>query len=137
MDSAHAIDQIREVGLRADTAGTLQALAGLWQIFLRQGSLAAAEADQTLAALMTPFAKIQNDRELFDGGMAGVQILLKATHSPAKMHPQDRMIDLLAGTGAADSSDAHHADDPGHDPHLRGAAAGGAEHAVRSGGQPG
>ena len=72
------------------------------------GLASPAEADQTLAALMTPFAKIQNDRELFDGGMAGVQILLKATHSPAKMNPQDRIIDLLAGTGAADSSDAHH-----------------------------
>jgi hypothetical protein len=107
MDSAHAIAQIREVGLRADTAGTFQALAGLWQIFLRQGSLAPAEADQTLAAMMTPFAKIQNNRELFDGGMGGVQILLKATHSPAKMNPQDRIIDLLAGTGAADSSDVH------------------------------
>jgi hypothetical protein len=117
MDTAHAIGQIRETGLRADAAGTFQALAGLWQIFLRQGSLAAAEGDQTLAALMTPFARIQNDRELFDGGMAGVQMLLKATHSPAKVNPQDRIIDLLAGdllagdllagTGASDSSDVH------------------------------
>ncbi len=107
MDTAHGIGQIRDVGLRADAAGTFQALAGLWQIFLRQGSLAPAEADQALAALMTPFSKIQNNRELFDGGMAAVQILLTATHTPAKVNPQDRIIDLLAGTGAADSSDAH------------------------------
>jgi hypothetical protein len=106
MDSAHAIVQIRDVGLRADAAGTFQALAGLWQIFLRQGSIPAGEADRTLAALMTPFARIQNDRELFDGGMAGVQLLLKATHSPAKVSPQDRMIDLLAGD-AANTSDVH------------------------------
>jgi hypothetical protein len=107
MDSAHALSRISDVGLRADAAGTFQALAGLWQIFLRQGSLAPAEGDQALAALMAPFARIQNQRELFDGGMAGVQLLLKATHSPAKMSPQDRMIDLLAGTGSEESSDVH------------------------------
>ncbi|HEY1757475.1 MAG TPA: hypothetical protein VGG72_19035 [Bryobacteraceae bacterium] len=97
MDCAHAITRIGDPGFRADVAGTFQALTGLWQILLRQGSLPPAEADQTLAGIMTPFVKVQNDRELFDGGMAGVQLLLKATHSPAKMNPQDRMIDLLAG----------------------------------------
>jgi hypothetical protein len=111
MDSAHAITRISDVALRADVAGTFQALAGLWQIFLRQGSIPAKEADQTLAGLMTPFAKVQNDRELFDGGMAGVQLLLKATHSPAKMNPQDRLIDLLAGDllagDAGNSSEVH------------------------------
>jgi hypothetical protein len=112
MDCAHGLAQIHDVGLRADASGTFQALAGLWQIFLRQGSIPAAEADQTLAGLMTPFAKIQSDRELFDGGMAGVRLLLKATHSPAKGNPQDRMIDLLAGGdlsagGAGDASEVH------------------------------
>jgi hypothetical protein len=109
MDSARAIVKVGDVGLRADAAGTFQALAGLWQIFLRQGSMPAAEADLTLAALLTPFSKLQSDRELFDGGMAGVQILLKATHSSANVSPQDRIIDLLAGDplGAGNSSDAH------------------------------
>jgi hypothetical protein len=105
MDAAHALARISDVGLRADAVGTFQALAGLWQIFLRQGSLAPAEADQALASLMTPFARIQNQREVFDGGLAGIQVLLKATHSPAKVSPQDRMIDLLAGS--AESSDVH------------------------------
>ena len=107
MDCARAILQIRDTALRADTAGTFQGLAGLWQIFVRQGSISQAEADQTLAALMTPFAKIQSNRELFDGGMGGVKLLLKATHSPANVSPQDRIIDLLAGSAAADSSDVH------------------------------
>lgn len=108
LDCAHAISQIRDGNLRADAAGTFQGLAGLWQIFARQGSLSPAEADQTLAGVMTPFVKIQSDAELFDGGMAGVRLLLKATHSPAKVAAQDRFIDLLAGdfaTGKADSSD--------------------------------
>ena len=35
------IMQIRDPALRADAAGTLQALAGLWQIFVRQGTIRA------------------------------------------------------------------------------------------------
>src|ERR1700761_7758327 len=33
LDVATAIDQIHDPGLRSDTAGTLQSLVGLWQIF--------------------------------------------------------------------------------------------------------
>jgi len=105
LDVAHSVSQIRDPGLRADAAGTLQALVGLWQIFVRQGSLPQAESDATLAGILTPFAKLQNDRELFDGGLAGVRLLLKGTHSPAKVPVQDRMIDLLAGISTPNSSD--------------------------------
>ncbi|HEY4363369.1 MAG TPA: hypothetical protein VGN17_20555 [Bryobacteraceae bacterium] len=107
MDAAHTLLSIRDPGLRADASGTMQALTGLWQIFLRQGSLTVAEADGTLATILGPFAKIQGERELFDAGLAGVRTLLTATHTPAKANPQDRMIDLLAGTDASDSSNAH------------------------------
>jgi hypothetical protein len=112
MDGARAITQIRDSGERADAAGTFQSLAGLWQIFRRQGSIPVADADQTLASLIAPFSRTQTSRELFDAGMGGVRLLLKAAHSPAanpssKISPQDAMIDLLAGTGAEDSSDVH------------------------------
>ena len=116
MDDAHAISQIRDLGERADTAGMFQSLVGLWQIFRRQGSISAQQSDAALAALMAPFAKIQNSRELFDAGMGGVRLLLKAANSPAanagaKLSVQDAMIDLLAGTAAEDaattSSDVH------------------------------
>jgi hypothetical protein len=106
LDDAHGISQIRDGGLRADAAGTLQGLAGLWQIFLRQGSIAAADADSTLAGLLTPFAKVQNEREVFDGGLSGVRLLLKATHSAANVSAQDRIIDLLSGTGSVAAADA-------------------------------
>jgi len=82
-------------------------LSGLWQIFVRQGSIADADSDATLADVLTPFGKIQNDRDVFDGGRSGIRLLLKATHSPEKIPPQDRMIDLLAGTATQDPSDAH------------------------------
>ncbi len=61
--------------------------------------------------MIAPFGKLQSNRELFDAGIGGVRVLLKATNSPANASPQDRMIDLIAGTGAADdaiaNSDAH------------------------------
>jgi hypothetical protein len=112
LDNAHAISQIRDPGERADTAGMFQSLNGLWQILRRQGSISVAGSDPALASLMAPFAKLQNSRELVDAGIGGVRVLLKAANSPAvtpasKVSPQDAMIDLLAGTSAADSSEVH------------------------------
>ena len=106
LDTAHAVGQIRDTGLRADAAGTMQALAGLWQIFVRQGSIAPGESDAALAGLLRPFEKIQDEREVFDAGRGGVRALLKAAHSPDGISPQDRMLDLLAGTSATDTSGA-------------------------------
>jgi hypothetical protein len=102
-DVADAINHLGDATLRADTAGTMQALAGLWQIFCRQGSIGASEADSTLAGLLAPFAKIRSNRELFDGGRAGVRLLLKATQSPETADVQERFVALLAG--AADTKD--------------------------------
>jgi hypothetical protein len=107
LDTATASDQIHDLGLRSDTAGTLQSLIGLWQIFSRQGSIAAADRDRTLAAILTKFAKVKNEGDVFDGGRDGVQTLLAATHSPTGESAQDRMLDLLAGTSQPDTSDAH------------------------------
>lgn len=107
LDTARGINQIHDQGLRADAAGTLQALIGLWQIFGRQGSIADADHDAALAEILSPFGKIQHERDVFDGGRSGVRVLLKATHSPENVSTQDRMVDLLAGTAAADTSDAH------------------------------
>ena len=93
--------------MRSDAAGTLQSLIGLWQIFCRQGSIAPADQDRTLASILTRLAKVKNEGEVFDGGRAGVQTLLAATNSPAGVSAQDRMLDLLAGTSLPDTSDAH------------------------------
>jgi hypothetical protein len=107
LDVAHALNQIRDPGLRADAAGSMQALAALWQIFVRQGAVASGDADHALAEVLAPFGKIQSERDVFDGGRAGVQILLTATHSPANASAQDRMLDLLAGVPRDDTSDVH------------------------------
>ncbi len=107
LDTADAVNQIRDLGIRADAAGTMQALVGLWQIFYRQGSIAPEEADHTLASLLSPFAKVKTERDIFEDGREGVKTLLAATKSPANVSAQDRMIDLLAGTAENDNSDAH------------------------------
>ena len=107
LDTAGAVNQIHDMGIRADAAGTMQALVGLWQIFYRQGSIAPEEADHTLASLLSPFAKVKSERDVFEGGREGVKTLLEATRSPANVSAQDRMIDLLAGTAGNDNSDAH------------------------------
>ena len=105
LDMARGTSQIRDAGVRADAIGAVQGLAGLWQIFSRQDSIAAADQDQTLAGLIAPFSKIQNEREVFDAGLAGVRLLLKATHSPANVSAQDRIVDLLSGTGSPSAAD--------------------------------
>jgi len=93
--------------LRADAAGTLQALMGLWQIFSRQGSIDPADRDRTLSSILTRFARVRSERDVFEGGREGVQTLLTATKSPAGGSVEDRMIDLLAGTSQSGNSDAH------------------------------
>ena len=100
LDATHVIAKIGDQTLRSDTAGTFQALAGLWQIFVRQGTIPAAQSDRVLAQLIEPFGKIQNDREIFDAGRSGVKALLEAANSPRNVSVQDRMIDLLGGAAS-------------------------------------
>ena len=103
IDTAEAVTRIKEALLRADTLGTMQSLVGLWQILCRSGSLPAAKADETLAALVGPFGAVHDDRMLFDAGRAGVTLLLSVTGSKPGEAPQARLLDLLAG--AADPRD--------------------------------
>ncbi|HUE04414.1 MAG TPA: hypothetical protein VMR62_32990 [Bryobacteraceae bacterium] len=103
MDTADALTRFKDPMLRADTLGTMQSLLGLWQILSRSGSLPAAKADETFAALLSPFPAVHDDRSLFDAGRGGVTLLLTATGWKPGGKPQARILDLLAG--AADPSD--------------------------------
>ena len=107
LQTVTAINGIRNQGLRSDTAGTSQALIGLWQILVRQRSIPADAADATLAKILEPFAKISNDRDVFDAGRNGVRALFAASKSPSGVTPQDRMLDLLAGGTAETGSETH------------------------------
>ena len=103
LDTAAAIDKIKDQLLRADTAGTMQALVGLWQIFCRQGSIPASQADATLSGILSAFSQVRGDRDVFDGGRAGVKLLLAATG----VKEADQFTDLLAGAGSAPDNESH------------------------------
>ncbi len=100
LDVADSTDQIRDSLVRADAGGTLQGLIGLWQILLRQGAIPDAKADAALAGILGRFETIRGERDVFDGGQAGVKLLLEAANVHGRS-PQDGLIDLLSGTGPA------------------------------------
>jgi hypothetical protein len=95
IDTANAVSQMKDAQLRADAAGSLQALIGLWQIFHRQGGLKNAEA--TLTGLLDAFAKVKSSREIFEGSRSGITALLEAANANQNLNYQERMLDLLAG----------------------------------------
>lgn len=107
LDVAQTTSQIRDPGLRADAAGTAQALVGIWQILVRQGAIPESRVDQTLASLLAPFAKVRNARDVFDAGSSGTRLLLKAAGAPPGVSPQDAMIDLLAGAVRPADAETH------------------------------
>jgi hypothetical protein len=107
VDTALAISKMKDPLLRANTAGIMQSLVGLWQIFSRQGSLPSPAADAALASIVGSFSQIKAERDLFDSGRAGVNLLLKATGSKDGVSAQDRLVDLVAGTGEPSDAEAH------------------------------
>jgi len=105
LDFAKESSKIGDSQFRADLAGTVQGLAGLWQIFCRQGSIPLSQADASLSGILTPFTQVHGNRELFDAGMSGVRLLLKATGDTQSAGPQDRLMVLLAGTSSTSDSE--------------------------------
>ncbi|MFN7993205.1 MAG: hypothetical protein U0Q18_06375 [Bryobacteraceae bacterium] len=107
LDTADEINRLKDLGLKADTAGTLQGAVGLWQIFSRQGSLPAAKADETFASMLAPFAEVRSERMLFDAGSNAVKLLMAATGASKEDHPQNWMVDLLAGAANPSDVESH------------------------------
>jgi hypothetical protein len=100
LDTAEAINKLRDPLLRADAAGSFQSLVGLWQILVRQRSIPESQADAAFSGIVTSFAKVATERELFDSSRNGVKILLAA--APAKTdagpsQPQEHVLALLSG----------------------------------------
>ena len=109
IDVAKGISQIGDMPARANAAGTLQALVGIWQILMRQGAMPGAEAETAIASILDGFAKARGPREIFDAGRSGVKALLAAAKTPENVSPQDRLMDLLAGTASTHDADSHRA----------------------------
>jgi hypothetical protein len=106
MDTAESIDKVHDPLFRSDLAGSYEALIGLWQILVRQGTIPDAKAGPAFTAIVSGFAQVRSDRELFDAGRTGVKALLDA--APAVPggadYPQQRFLELLSG--GSESTDA-------------------------------
>jgi hypothetical protein len=106
LDTARALNSVRDQGTRAEAAGTFQALIGLWQVFVRNRLIPSAQAEAEFAALTAAFAKARDDASIFEAGRNGIVSLLKAAGA-ASGSAQDRMLDLIAGTLRPADAEAH------------------------------
>jgi hypothetical protein len=110
LDTAEAINKVRDQDLRADVAGTFESLISLWQILVRQQSLPEAQADSVFSGIATSFAQIKNEREIFDAGRGGVKLLMAAVpagqSSATAAEPQERILDWLAGASFSQDAEA-------------------------------
>ena len=101
LDTAHAIALMKDAQLKADAAGSMQSLIGLWQIFYRQGGVK--ESEKVLVGILDGFAKTRTSRDIFDAARSGLTQLLEAANANKNLNYQERMLDLLAGvTGSTE-----------------------------------
>lgn len=106
LDKAAVIAAMSDTQAKADAAGVFQSLAGLWQVFCRHKLIPPGKADATLAGLLAPFDKPRKDAELFDAARSGVEALLKAAGAAPGVNPQERMMELLAGSASTSDTDS-------------------------------
>jgi len=97
LDICADLSSVRDTLLKADSIGTLQSLVQLWTILCRQNSIGAGQQDAIFTKLIAPFSHIRQEAEVFDGGRAGVDLLLKAASAPEDASPQEQMVELLVG----------------------------------------
>jgi hypothetical protein len=97
LDTMEAIDKMKDSQVRADTAASMQALVGIWQICSRHGSVPPGAQDQTFNEVIGQFAAVKGERDVFEGGRKGIQALLTATGGRRGAGQQERILELLAG----------------------------------------
>ncbi len=103
LDTARGVGQMKDLPLKSDTAGSLQSLIGLWQIFHRQGGVK--DAEKVLVGILEGFGRIKNSREVFDAARTGLTDLIEASSSNKNLNYQERMLDLLVGVkGSTDET---------------------------------
>jgi hypothetical protein len=106
LDTAEALQRLRDPLFRSDVAGSFQSLMGLWQIFARQKTIADDRADSAFSSIATSFGQIKSNRELFDASRNGVKTLFGGS---IPTDPQQHMLDLLAGAGSSEDAETRDA----------------------------
>lgn len=107
VDTAQGIDDIGDRLLRADTAGVMQSLVGIWQISVRNGEIAESQADAVLSGILSQFGKLGNRRDLFDRARVAVELLARATGGGNAESLQTHFINLLSGAVAPADTESH------------------------------
>jgi hypothetical protein len=97
LDTVETLNKIHEPGFRTDATGSFQSLVSLWQILVRQQSIAADHADAVLSSIAGSFAAVRNDRELFDAGRDAAKRVLSEAPTGFKGSPQVSLVNLLSG----------------------------------------
>jgi hypothetical protein len=97
LDACASVSSIRDMLLRTDTLGSLQALTGLFDILTRQGMIPADRQDATFSELIRPFVHIKDAAALFDADRGGVALLLSAAGRSPHAGVQQQLVELLAG----------------------------------------
>src|SRR5581483_11466503 len=75
-----------------------QSLVELWRILCRQGSIQPDAQDASFAKLISPFAQVKQETELFDAGRAGVELLLASSDSTTTGSRQEALMRVLVRT---------------------------------------
>src|SRR5579875_2423451 len=97
LDACSSVSNIRDMLLRTDTLGSLQALTGLFDILSRQGMIPADRQDATFSELIRPFVHIKDAATLFDADRGGVALLLSAAGRSPHAGVQQQLVELLVG----------------------------------------
>jgi len=96
INTAEAIDQIRDPTTRAEATGILQAQSGLWQILARQGQIPVADLNNSWQRVFHPFDTIHTSPELYDATRTSLAELMRAATGNPRVS-QDEIIELVAG----------------------------------------
>src|SRR5205823_4994388 len=92
---AEKVDRIRDVMLRGNALGIVQAEIGLWQILARQGQIPRERLNASWQEMLTPFSSVRSSVELYDAARASFANLERTATGKAG-HSQDEVIALLA-----------------------------------------
>ncbi len=98
LDTASDVNSIRDVLFRADTLGIFQASAELFRILSHRDQIPLDSREGVFTKLITPFAHMRTQTELFDAGKSGIDLLLASASNPsAGGSRQKQMVEILIG----------------------------------------
>ena len=107
LGTADSLSRIKDNMLRANAAGSFQALIGIWQILARNTLIPSDQVQPLFVQITAGFAKIEENHQLFDTSYSSMKALLQAAGAAGGISVQDRTLELLAGATNPTDTEAH------------------------------